>query len=405
MPIFTYRALTASGERSEGEIEANDQRAAIQLVQARGLIPIEAEIKAGSMLNQPLFASQARASRVSPALAIFTRELATLLRAGEPLERAMALIADETGEPKLSAALKRVLTSVRSGQALGKAIEAEPQHFPRVYVGMVGAGEATGQLHQALDEVANLAERQQEARRKFIASITYPLILSTVAIAAVGFMLGLVVPQFAPLLEGHEARLPAATNFVLGLSHTVREQGLIIVVAIGVVICAIVIGAQFGPARRLADAAMLKAGWLGSFPKERVTAQLARALGTLLKGGLDLPSSIAMSSEMIDNSAAREALARVRTQVRQGQRLADALQREGILAPMGHRLIRTGEESGRLGELAAYLADQMDRRLENRMSRLLSLLEPVLVVTLGLVVGGITVAILSAMLSVNELAF
>lgn len=405
MALYTYRALSAAGERLDGEIEAPDQRAAIQALQAKGLLPIEANLKTASVLGQSILSSDARTNRTSPALTIFTRELATLLRAGEPVERAMALIAEETGDQALGEALKRVVTAVRGGRSLAQAIDVEPQHFPRVYVGMVGAGEATGQLHQSLDEIASLAERQQEARRKFIASITYPLILCTVAIAAVGFMLGLVVPQFAPLLEGHEAKLPGLTVMVLALSNNIQANGLTIMLALLILLVVIVAVARIDGLRRYVDAAVLKAGWLGRLPKERVTAQLARALGTLLKGGLDLPASLAMSAEMIDNSAAREALTRVRSQVRQGSRLADALQRESILAPMGQRLVRTGEESGRLAELALYLADQMDRRIADRTARILSLLEPLLVVGLGLIVGGITVAILSAMLSVNELAF
>lgn len=405
MATFAYRALTESGERRDGDIEAMDRRSAILAVQALGLLPIDASPKSPSLLEQQLFAGKARVAQISPELTVFTRELATLLRAGEPLERAMALIADETGDEKLSEALKRVVTAVRGGRSLAQAIEVEPKYFTKVYVGMVSAGEATGQLHQVLDEIALLAERQYDAKRKFIASITYPMILSVVAVSAVGFMLGLVVPQFAPLLEGHEAKLPALTVLVLSLSNVIRSYGPLIIGLVLVIPLALVAIWRIEPLRRAFDRFILNAGWLGRLPRERITAQFARSLSTLLRGGLNLPNSISMSAEMIDNLAVRDALNRILVQVQEGQRLADALQRENILAPMGRRLIRTGEESGRLAELTSYLADQMDRRIADRTARLLSLLEPVLVVGLGLVVGGITVAILSAMLSVNEMAF
>lgn len=405
MAHFIYRALTNAGERSDGEIEAPDQRTAIQMLQAKGLLPIEARPKKSGIWDADLLSSNKQASKTSPALMIATRELATLLQAGEPLERALQLICEETGDNSLSAALQRVATELRGGKSMAQAIEAEPSHFPKVYVGMVAAGEATGRITQTLMELADLAEQQAEARRKLVSSITYPLILTIVAISAVVFMLALVVPQFAPMLEGHEANLPSLTLIVLDLSSFLRAYGQTSLLVLLFVLGGSLLALRFQPIRLAMDRFFLDAGVLGRLPKERLTGQIARALGTLLNGGVDLPTSIAMTAEMVDNTAAQQALRRVRGEVRQGQRLADALAGEKLLNPMGLRLVRTGEESGRLGELAIYLANQMDRRVADRTSQLLTLLEPVLVVILGLVVGGITVSILSAMLSVNELAF
>ena len=402
MKAFTYRALTKNGDRCAGEIQAPDQQTAVRLLRTQGLLPIEAVAESGRISKSGLLDLTAVSSRATPELTIFVRELATLIRAGEPLERAMALIIDDTGDKALSNSLRRVRFAVRGGQSFTDALAAEPAHYPRLMIAMIRAGEATGRLHQVLDEIAIRQERQAEARKKLVSVLTYPVVLVLAAVTAVSFMLLVVVPQFAAMLEGQEASLPGTTRFVLDSSAWLAVNGWALLIVLLSLLAAGIFLPRITAIRHALDTAILKAGLLGSLPKEHVTAQLARGLGTLIKGGLDLPAALTMATEMVSNTAARNALARTRTAIRQGQRLANALQRENIIAPMGLRLLRTGEESGRLGELSLYLADQMERRIEQRTQRLLSLAQPVLVITLGIVVGGITVSIINAMLDVNS---
>ena len=269
---------------------------------------------------------------------------------------------------------------------------------------MVRAGEATGRLHQSLREVADLQERQEEAARKLTAALTYPIFLTFVAVGSVAVLMGVVVPKFLPLLEGHETQLPWSTNLIVDLSGIASNYGSSAAIALVALLSAGLLAVRVDSVRLALDRFIIHAPWLGAIPREKATAQLARGLAAMLRGGLDLPSAIAMSADMVANRAVRLALAEALSRVRQGQRLADALQRARILAPMGQRLIRSGEESGRLAELAGYLAEQMERRLTQRIVRLLSLLEPTLVILLGIIVGGIVVSILTAMLTINELA-
>ena len=403
MPNFAYKALTASGERVSGEVDAFDRKAAIQRLQADGLIPIDAE-PAAAARGSSVASASAPSARASQHVTTFTRELSTLLRAGEPIERALALVIDDSGDRKLSAALGRVLGKVRSGQPFSEALAMEPRHFSRLFVGMVRAGEATGRLHEQLGEIATLQEREADVRRKLVAAMTYPLILVVVALASIALLMGYVVPQFAPLFANAMDRLPASTRWILNFSSWIETNGRVGFIGLSIAVLGLLLALQTGIARPLLDRLSLGLPMIGTIGRERATAQLARGLSTLLRGGLDLPAAIAMTREMIANTAVQAALARALGQIRQGRRLADALKDEDFVVPMGLRLFRTGEESGRLAELSGYLADQLEARIVNRTTRLVSLMEPLLVVTLGVAVGGIVISILNAVLTVNELA-
>ena len=406
MAVFSYKALSAAGERVVGEIEAPDARGAIQSLQNQGLIPIEANPAAAkSRPAVPIAPGGAGGrGRAGAQVTMVTRELATLLDAGEPLERGLLMVAEDCEDAGLGRTLGRVLAKVRGGSAFSAALAEEQRYFPRLYVGMVRAGEATGRLDVTLSELAILREKEEDLRRKLTSSLIYPAILTLTAVVAVGIMLLVVVPQFAPLFDGQEALLPPTTRFVLGLSKGLSTAGreIWLSVAAGVLVLALL--ARIEAVRRFTDRLVLRLPLFGGVARERATAQVARGLATLLKGGLDLPATLTYLQALVANRAVAEALAEVGVEVRQGRRLADALAGHRILVPLGLRLLRSGEESGRLKELAAYVADRFEQRLATRLARLVQLLEPLLVVTLGLVVGGIVMSILTAVLSVNDLA-
>ncbi len=406
MPQFAYRALTAAGERVTGEIEAGDERGALQRLQTQGLIPIEARLATGA----PSILAEAGAARVAggrraAALTIATRELATLLEAGETLESALALVAEELDDGALRRIFATVLGKVRSGAALSEALATEPRLFSRLYVGMVRAAEATGRLGPVLGELADLRERQEMLRRQLTSALVYPTILVVTAIGAIAVLLLYVVPQFEPVFAGAEDRLPAATRGILAVAAWLRVEGPAIATMLAVVLLLLLLAQQAPRLRLLWHRLALHVPVLGGAVRERATAEIARGLATLLKGGLDLPQALLMLREMVGNLAVGEALGRAASSVRQGRRLTDALAEERILQPMGLKLLRTAEESGRLEPLSRYVAERFEQRIATRMQRFVTLLEPVLVIALGGVVGGIVIAILTAVLSVNELAY
>ncbi len=409
MPAFAYRALTGGGERVAGEIEAGDHRSAIQRLQAQGLIPIEALPKpaggAAQLVIEGAGQRFATGGRRAAALTVATRELATLLDAGETLESALALVAEDQDDVTLRRTLETVLGKVRGGATLSQAMADTPEIFSGPYLGMVRAAEATGRLGPVLGELADLRERQEALRRQLTSALIYPIILLVTAIGAIAVLLLYVVPQFEPVFAGAGERLPAATRIILDVAAGLRTHGPTIAVTLGAGLLAALMARQLSPVRRLSDRLVLRLPGLGVAARERATAEICRGLATLLKGGLDLPQALTMLCGMVGNSAVSAGLARAAIGVRQGERLAVAVGREGILQPMGQKLLRTAEESGRLEPLCRYIAERFEQRIASRLQRVVTVLEPVLVIGLGGIVGGIVIAILTAVLSVNELAF
>ncbi|MCX8100493.1 MAG: type II secretion system F family protein [Geminicoccaceae bacterium] len=400
MPLFAYRALTASGERVTGEIEAADGRAAVARLHDLGLIPISAEPVALKPATAPL-ASRRLARAVTEA----SRELATLLGAGQPVEAALTLLLETGEQPRLRAILASVRDAVRGGKPLSEAMAAHPEAFSRAYVGMVRAGEAAGTLPEVLRALVGLRERSEQLERKLASAMIYPAVLFAASVVALLVLLLVVVPRFAPLFAQAGAALPASTRATLALASLLSEHGAML----GLATLLLVLGglaATRRPAIRLRlDRALLAAPGLGRLARERATAQAMRGLATLLKGGLDLAAALTLVRDMLANHAARAAMEGVVVGVRQGRPLWSCLAGAGIVAPLAVRLVRVGEESGRLAAVAEHLAEAFEERLATRLTRLVALIEPLVIVTLGFLVGGIVVSILAAVVAVNDLAF
>ncbi|HMR31471.1 MAG TPA: type II secretion system F family protein [Geminicoccaceae bacterium] len=403
MATFAYQALTAAGERVAGEIEAADVRGAIQRLQDGGLIPIEAQPvvgRAGAAGGTVSIGGGASAAQLTAA----TRELATLIGAGQTVESALDMVTEDAGSRKLAGALGRVLAKVRGGSSLADAMAEEGGTFPRLYVAMVRAGEASGQLDRTLTELVTLREKSEAMRSKLTSALIYPALLVLTAVGALGILLTVVVPQFAPLFEQAGEQLPAGSRMVLAVASTVQANGVAILI---VLLLVLLVGSRLlrmeGPGRAF-DRLLLGLPGIGRLVRERITAQVCRGLASLLSGGLDLPAALGMTRDMVANRWARGRLDQVISGVRQGRTLSDCLADADVMVPMAVKLLRAGEEGGRLRPVAAHLAESFDERVATRLARLVAVLEPTLVIVLGVLVGGIVMSILTAVISVNDLA-
>jgi general secretion pathway protein F len=403
VPTFAYRALTAAGERVTGRIEAADTRTAIQRLQAGGLIPIGAEPVAERAEGGGLAGLSVMGGVAKP-LTEATRELATLLGAGLTIEASLAMMGEAVESKRLKAALGQLLARVRGGRSLSQAMAEAPAIFPRVYVGMVRAGESAGRLGEALGELALLRERSQKLQEKVVSSLIYPSILALTALGSIIILMTVVVPRFEPLFAQAGKDLPASAAVLLAIERGLRANGDLMLVGLLGIILAAVLALRRASVREALDRAFLDSPLLGLLSRERATAQTARGLATMLAGGLELPSALAMTTEMLSNRAARAALAKVVTGVRQGRRMSDCLREAGFLTPMGLQMLRVGEESGRLASVASHLADTAEERVGSRLTRLVALIEPATVIGMGILVGAIVTTILTAVLSVNKLA-
>ncbi len=402
MPVFLFRALTAEGESVSGRIEAVDERGALERLKGRGLIPVRAwPAGRGRWARIATFPHRDRSRLVTS----LTRELAVLLGAGERLERALAAIAEGLSDRVASAMLATVRQQVRSGVALSRALAAFPDLFDAAYVAVVAAGEAAGRLPEALGHLAELRERRERFRRQVSAALLYPAVLAIAGLLAIAFILGVVIPELVPLVGERRADLPAAARFVFAASDLLR--GRFEMVAGGVLLLALLpLGLRRLPrAAELGDRLALILPGFRTLSRERTSAEFTRGLALLLEGGLDLPNAVRLTRGMVTNRHAARAVAEVARGLREGRRLADCLTEADILAPLALRLLRTGEESGRLQATAAFLAGNLEERVSERLKRLVQLVEPILIVLLGALVAGILGAVLSALLSVNTLAF
>ena len=403
MPTFAYQALTAAGERVAGRIEAADTRTAIQRLQAGGLIPIKAEAVA-TREEGSAFAGLAAFGNSARSLTEATRELATLLGAGLTIEASLSMLGEAVENRRLKASLAQLLARVRGGRALSEAMAEAPAVFPRIYIGMVRAGESAGRLGEALGELALLRERSQKLQEKVVSSLIYPSILALTAMGSIVVLMTVVVPRFEPLFVQAGTSLPASAAALLAIEQGLRENGDLLLVGLLAILVFALLALRRPRIRQAVDRALLDAPLVGRLARERATAQTARGLATMLAGGLELPSALAMTTEMLSNRAARESLGAVVMGVRQGRRMGDCLTEAGFLTPMGLEMLRVGEESGRLSAVAAHLADTAEDRVAARLTRLVSLIEPATVIIMGIIVGGIVTTILTAVLSVNKLA-
>lgn len=401
MPNFAYRALTAAGERVTGELEAADVPAAIARLQDSGLIPIDAAPAGRTERRAAAPVVSARAGKHVTQLA---RELATLVGAGQTIEGALTLAREEIPDRGLAAAVEGVLLKVRSGSSLSDALAAEPRYFPPLFASLVRAGEASGRLGTSLGELAVMRERTEALRAKVNSALIYPCVLFLAAIGAVIVLLTVVVPRMEPMFAQAGAALPASTQIVLDASEIVREHGLLLLALLA---CTLLLAERLlrrpGP-RRAFDHWLLRVPLVGPLLRDRLTAQLCRALGTSLGGGLDLPTALAVSRDVLANLHGRAAMDEVITKVRTGRTVADSLAAADIVTPLAVKMLRVGEESGRLQAVAAHLAGTFEERVATKLQRLVALIEPATVIVLGLVVGGIVMSILTAVLSVNDLA-
>ncbi|MFO1035946.1 MAG: type II secretion system F family protein [Geminicoccaceae bacterium] len=400
VPTFAYQAMTAAGERVAGRLDAADQRSAIRQLQQRGLLPIDASQLAAAAS----VAKRAPTLRAGKQVTQLTQELATLVGAGQPIETALRLALDELPHKGLAEALGRITERVRSGAALSDALAEEKTFFPPVYVNMVRVGEAAGRLDRALAELATMRERSETLQSKLISALIYPVILTIVAVGAVLILLGVVVPRMEPMFAAAGHALPVSTQIVLAAARVIQGYGLWLLAGVAILALAGSRLAADPTIGRALDATLFRIPGIGRLVRDRVTAQLCRSLATCLGGGLDLPQALGVSRDTVANRHARAAIDKVIGEVRTGRTLADSLAASAVLAPIAVKMLKAGEESGQLQPIAAHLAQTFEDRVVTRLQRFVAIIEPVMVIVLGLVVGGIVMSILTAVLTVNDLA-
>jgi general secretion pathway protein F len=411
MPRFRYRAVAASGELVQGEMDAATQATVVDRLRGQGHLPLAAdEIVAGAgpgqrltviqWLRRPVL-GQARVTRRE--VALMTRELATLLEAGLTLDQSLKLLIElAAGEP-FEHMVADLLQQIQGGSSLAGALAQHEKLFPRVYVSMVRAGETGGALREVLGRLARYLDEAEVLREQVKSALVYPVLLLILAAVSIVILLTVVLPQFTPLFENAGAQLPWLTRAVMLVGDGVqRWWWLVLLAGIGAVWMAR--RELRRPARRAQlDRWLLKLPLVGELLAKIDTARFARALGTLLANGVPPLTALAIVQDALGNATLRRALADAATAMKDGDGLAAPLGRSGVFPRLAVHLLGVGEESGQLNPMLLKIADVFDREVRSTIERLMALLVPVLTIALGAIVAVIITSVLMAILSAYDL--
>jgi general secretion pathway protein F len=400
--------VSPAGEVQEGVLEASSTPAAIARLQEMGLIPIRATEAGGGKAGAPAAAARRplfrRAGTVRQGdIGIVTRELATLLRAGLPLDRAFEILINLAPNPKVAELLGRIRNEVRGGSPLSKALESQQGIFTRFYVNMIRAGEAGGSLPTVLTRLAEYMERAKALRDNIMASITYPAFLAVVSVLAVVVLLGAVVPRFKPIFAGTGKAVPAMTQAVLFAGDAMRNYGWLILIVLAVLGWLMLRRLKDPEVRYRFDRRMVTWPVVGDLFAKVEMARFSRTLGTLLSNGVTLVAALNIVRETMSNTWLAEAVGNVARELKEGRGLGRPMMETGRFPMLAVHMIQVGEETGRLDDMLMQVAQTYDHEVEVAIRKALALLQPVMIVVMAAVIGFIIIAILSAMLSVYDL--
>lgn len=406
MPVYSFEALTAEGKTRKGVIEADSAKAARSMLRGQAMVPLTMEA-IGAEVDR--VSDMGRGSRLrrrafnATGLGIWTRQLAGLVSSGLPLERALTSLADESEREAERHLVATLRAEVNGGSTFAKALAQHPREFSTIYCAVIDAGEQSGNLGLVLERLADDLEEQQALKAKLIGAALYPAIVSLVAIAIVLFLVTYVVPQVAHVFAGSKRALPLLTVVMLGMSDWVRSYGWLMLM---VMVC-MAVGARFALAnaafREKFDAAWLKLPILGRLARSYNTARFASTLAMLSTAGVPILKALQAAAQTLSNRAMRADALDALILVREGAPLAAALAQKKSFPGLLAMFARLGEQTGQLPAMLQRAARQLSSEVVRRAMQLATLLEPLLIVAMGVVVMLIVLAVLLPIIQLNQL--
>ena len=402
MPKFTYEAMDAGGRRFVETAEAKDRAAVIMALQTKGGVLIRWRDEGAS--GKKRF-SLSRGSLKPAQRLYFTKDLAHLLKSGVTMDKALTILSRSAVRGGVKSMAESLKAGIRSGSALSDAMAEHPHDFNDLYVSMVRVGETGGILPQVMEKLAQFMERTEEVKRFVISSSIYPAILIMVGLISVVVLMGFVVPRFAEIFRDLGQKIPTSTQILIQTSHLLRNWGWV-----GILACAAGV-VFFGKYRQtkagkaLVDKSLLSFPLFGNLIREVQVSRFARTLGTLVQGGVPILKALTIVRDVVPNSVIQAAITHIHDQVKAGRRISELMAEQPIFPPMVVQMVALGEETGQIGKLLVLVADDLDGRTQNRIRTYLSLLEPVTILFMGLVVGGIILSMLSAIFGINDIEF
>lgn len=407
MGLYHYKAIAANGDIETGEVRGKSREEVINQLHDKGLLPVSAEEIGKQASHTPSdvgkrWFSFGGSVLKGNQLTIMTRELSNMIGAGVPLERSLEILVDITERPEMKQIIEDILFSVRAGNLFSEALRE--QGFDTLYVGLVKAGETGGALDEVLSSLADYFGRMQALRASVISALVYPAILLSVSVAALVLLLIFVIPEFEQMFMGMEDKIPFATWIVIDASRWLQENWLISFMMVGLVTFGFLRLSRMEKIAYRIDRMWLALPVVGNIIRKIEAARFCRTLGTLLNNGVPMLTALKHVQKILRNRVLSAIIARLPGHIQAGDSLSAPMIEEDEFPRLAVHMIRVGEETGQLNRILMDVADIFDQEVESAIKRFLSLLEPLLILVFGILIGGIIISVLVGILSINELA-
>jgi type IV pilus assembly protein PilC len=392
MARFAYTALALDGSTTKGVLSAPSSGAAYTVLREQELQPVQVKQKK-SILQFEITPRQVNRKH----LMHFSRQLAVFITAGIPIMDALEIITEETTDKLFKKALSGVITSLQAGDTFASAAAAHPEAFPRFYVGILQSAELTGHLDSVLDQLAEYIERDQEARRKVTSAMMYPGIIFVMSIATAIILTGWVLPKFRNFFDSLHAKLPLPTRVLLAIGHFASSWWFVFFGAAMLLVLGLGVMIRTKSGRAQLDRILLRIPLTGDLLRHAILERVCRILGSMVRAGVPLPDAMVVTAEATNNDVYRRGLSKIREEMLKGQGLAGPIGRSGLFPGAARQMFRVGEDTGTLDQQLDTAAAFYDRELDYRIKRFTSLIEPTVIVLMGLIVGFVAIALVSAM--------
>jgi general secretion pathway protein F len=401
MAAFYFRAVTPDGKLRTGTLSGASEREVARELRRQGLIPVYvgSEPKKGFALRLPAWHRGRRRD-----VLFFTQELATLLGAGVPLDRALAITSELTERTEFRLVVQDVLRILKGGKSLADSLAAHPEYFSQLYVNIVRAGEASGALAPVFERLAEFERTRDELRNYILSSMIYPALLVVVGLASITLMLYFVVPRFAQVFEESRLRMPAATQILLEASNLLKRFGWIVFASVAAVLAGLRAYIRTPAGRWWWDGLRLRLPLLGEALRRAETARFARAMETLVANGVPLVQSLNIAARILGNQRIARALEAVAQGVKRGEGIAGPLRKSAHFPALAAHLLSVGEETGRLDQMFGRMAEIFENDTRTAIRRFTTLFEPLVILVMGVMVGILVLSMLLAITSINEVA-
>ena len=409
MSTYLYKATDSSGKVVNGSLEAEAEKGVVAELHNMGFIPIRIALSKDGGKRLDVDISKQVASFFKGVsgkdILAFTQDLSTLLESGLPVDRALSILIDAAEKEKVKEVVGDILKTVQGGGYLSDAMAKHPKIFSRFYVNMVRAGEAGGVLESVLGRLGSFLESSQDLKDYIKSAMVYPLFLAFVGGASIIILLTFVIPKFSVIFADMGGNIPVTTRFLLGLSEMLRVYWWVILGGGGAVF--IFLGRYLKtPAGRLKlDQNKLRLPIAGDLVKKIEVARFARTLGTLTQSGVPILQALLLVKDIIGNRVIARSMEAVYTRVKEGDRLSKPLSDSGVFPSLAIQMITVGEETGKLDGMLLKVAENYEKMVKDTVKRLISLLEPAMILAMGLVVGFVVISMLMAIFSMNEMPF